>query len=196
MNSSILVKTHRQKTNNSPSESISNHFEAASNDILELQLSCSFQNLEIWKVVKRKFPYFGRWQRWTVPVFSHPKPWWKLICLQDKNYICERLRDQHCFIFRYKQFWIYFRAKSLERSPAVGDFYWSGIEIWAGFGPVRQLLRPVFSCFHGQKNFFKNILDGENIFGIEWNKKIYFFFLKKLKKKFRLRHIFNCVLPY
>jgi hypothetical protein len=30
-------------------------------------------------------------------------------------------------------------------------------------------LRPVFSCFHGQKNFFKNILDGENIFGIEWN---------------------------
>ena len=58
-------------------------------------------------------------------------------------------------------------SKSLERSPAVGDFYGTGIEIWAGFGPVRQLLRPVFSCFHGQKNFFKNILDGENIFGIE-----------------------------
>ena len=47
------------------------------------------------------------------------------------------------------------------------DFYGTRIEIWAGFGPVRQLLRPVFSCFHGQKNFFKNILDGENIFGIE-----------------------------
>ena len=106
MNSSILVKTHRQKTKTSPSELISNHFEVASNDILELQLSCSFQNSEIWKVVKRKFPYFGRWQRWTVPVFSHPKPWWKLICLQDKNDICERLRDKHCFIFRYKQFWI------------------------------------------------------------------------------------------
>ena len=45
-------------------------------------------------------------------------------------------------------------SKSLERSPAVGDFYGSGIEIWAGFGPVRQLLRPVFSCFHGQKTFF------------------------------------------
>ena len=25
-------------------------------------------------------------------------------------------------------------AKSLERSPAVGDFYGTGIEIWAGFG--------------------------------------------------------------
>ena len=35
------------------------------------------------------------------------------------------------------------------------------------FGPVWQLLRPVFSCFHGQKIFFKNILDGENIFGTE-----------------------------
>jgi len=32
------------------------------------------------------------------------------------------------------------------------------------FGPVRQLLRPVFSCFHGQKKNFKNIVDGENIF--------------------------------
>ena len=57
--------------------------------------------------------------------------------------------------------------KSLERSPAVGDFYGTGIEIWAGFGPVRQLLRPVFSCFHGQIFFSKNIVDGENIFGIE-----------------------------
>ena len=45
----------------------------------------------------------------------------------------------------------------------MGDFYGTGIEIWAGFGPVgnterknywanyEQLLRPVFSCFHGQK---------------------------------------------
>ena len=49
----------------------------------------------------------------------------------------------------------------------MGDFYGTGIEIWAGFGPVRQLLRPVFSCFHGQKFFLKNIVDGENIFGIE-----------------------------
>ena len=59
------------------------------------------------------------------------------------------------------------RNQSLERSPAVGDFYGTRIEIWAGFGPVGQLLRPVFSCFHEQKKNLKNILDGENIFGIE-----------------------------
>ena len=28
------------------------------------------------------------------------------------------------------------QPKSLERSPAVGDFYGTGIEIWAGFGPI------------------------------------------------------------
>ena len=49
----------------------------------------------------------------------------------------------------------------------MGDFYETGNEIWAGFGPVRQLLRPVFSCFNEQKKNLKNILDGENIFGIE-----------------------------
>ena len=49
----------------------------------------------------------------------------------------------------------------------MGDLYGTGIEIWAGFGPVWQLLRPVFSCFHGQKNFFKIIVYCENIFGIE-----------------------------
>ena len=48
----------------------------------------------------------------------------------------------------------------------MGVFYGTGIEIWAGFGPVWQLLRPVVSCFLGQKKF-KNIVDGENIFGIE-----------------------------
>ena len=36
-----------------------------------------------------------------------------------------------------------------------------------------------FLGFHGQKIFFKNILDGENIFGIEWSWKNIFFFLKK-----------------
>ena len=46
----------------------------------------------------------------------------------------------------------------------MGDFYGTGIEIWAGFGPVgitekkigddyEQRLRPFFSCFHG-KFFF------------------------------------------
>ena len=60
----------------------------------------------------------------------------------------------------------------------MGDFYGTGIEIWAGFGPVvitekknladyKQLLRLFFSCFHGQKILFKTIVDGENIFGIE-----------------------------
>ena len=48
----------------------------------------------------------------------------------------------------------------------MGDFYGTAVEIWAGFGPVWQLLRLFFSCFHGQ-NFFKNIVDVENIFGIE-----------------------------
>ena len=48
----------------------------------------------------------------------------------------------------------------------MGDFYGTGIEIWAGFGLIRQLLRPVFSCFHEQKKF-KHIVEGENIFGIE-----------------------------
>ena len=45
----------------------------------------------------------------------------------------------------------------------MGDFYGTGIEIWSGFGPVWQLLRPVYACFHGQKKF-KIIVDGENIF--------------------------------
>ena len=49
----------------------------------------------------------------------------------------------------------------------MGDFYGTGIDIWAGFGPVRQLLRLVFSCFNGQKKILKKIVDGENIYGIE-----------------------------
>ena len=49
----------------------------------------------------------------------------------------------------------------------MGDFYGTGIEIWAGFEPVWQLLMPVFSSFHGQKEILKNIVDGENIFSIE-----------------------------
>ena len=49
----------------------------------------------------------------------------------------------------------------------VGYFYGTGIDIWAGFGPVRQLLRLFFSYFHGQKKNLKNIVDGENKSGIE-----------------------------
>ena len=48
----------------------------------------------------------------------------------------------------------------------VEDFYGTGIEIWAGFGSVRQLLRPVFSCFHEQNLFLKNIVDSKNIFDV------------------------------
>ena len=54
----------------------------------------------------------------------------------------------------------------------MGDFYRTGIEIWAGLGPVgitekktiwadyEQLLRPVFSSFRGQKETkkIKNIV--------------------------------------
>ena len=49
----------------------------------------------------------------------------------------------------------------------MGDFYGTGIEIWAGFGPVWQLLRPFFFMFSWAKKNLKNIVDGENIFGIE-----------------------------
>ena len=41
----------------------------------------------------------------------------------------------------------------------MGDFYGTGIEIWAGFGPVWQLSMPVFSCFHRQNNFLILIKD-------------------------------------
>ena len=55
----------------------------------------------------------------------------------------------------------------------MGDFYGTGIEIWAGFGPIgstekkvwfnsEQLLRVTFSCFQGQKKMSflsKNIVE-------------------------------------
>ena len=56
----------------------------------------------------------------------------------------------------------------------MGDFYGTGIEIWAGFGPVWQLLRPVFSRFHVQNIFLKKQF---------WHRMKLIFFLKKLKKK-------------
>ena len=46
----------------------------------------------------------------------------------------------------------------------MGDFYGTGIEIWAGFGLIgitekkkiwanyEQLFKPLFSSFHGKKN--------------------------------------------
>ena len=51
----------------------------------------------------------------------------------------------------------------IEKSRAVGDFYGTGIEIWAGFGPIgrtekrvladyEQVLRVFFHVFRGKKN--------------------------------------------
>ena len=45
----------------------------------------------------------------------------------------------------------------------MGDFYGTGIEIWAG----SATFEAGFFMFHEQKIFFKDILEGENIFGIE-----------------------------
>ena len=49
----------------------------------------------------------------------------------------------------------------------MGYFYGTGIEIWAGFGPVWNFLGRFFHVFMGKKIKFKNIVDGENIFGID-----------------------------
>ena len=50
------------------------------------------------------------------------------------------------------------------------DFYGSGIEIWAGFGPIgitEPKIWANFFMFSWAKKNFKNIVDGEIIFGIE-----------------------------
>ena len=44
----------------------------------------------------------------------------------------------------------------------VGDFYGTGIEIWAG----SATFEAGFFMFSRAKNILKNILDGENTFGI------------------------------
>ena len=67
-------------------------------------------------------------------------------------------------------------SKSLQRSPVVGDFYETAIEIWAGFGPVgitekNKHLGQLGATF--EAGFFK----------FSWA--IFFY---------RLRNIFNCVL--
>ena len=67
----------------------------------------------------------------------------------------------------------------------MGDFYGTGIEIWAGFGPVgitekkniwanyEQLLRPVFSSFCGKEKHCS-----------VRTKKLHKIKLKKILKKF------------
>ena len=48
------------------------------------------------------------------------------------------------------------QAKSLYISHAVSNFYGTGIEIWAGFGPVgnteKKSFEGGFFMFHGEKN--------------------------------------------
>ena len=39
----------------------------------------------------------------------------------------------------------------------MGDFYGTGIEIWAGFGPVWQLWRPGFFVFSWAKKIVKTL---------------------------------------
>ena len=55
----------------------------------------------------------------------------------------------------------------IEKFRGGRDFYGTGIKILARFGPVWQLLRPFFHFFIDKIFFFKDILDGENIYGIE-----------------------------
>ena len=55
----------------------------------------------------------------------------------------------------------------IEKSRGGRFFMEQELKFLGWIGPVWQLLRPVFPCFHGQKKIFKNILDGKNIFGIE-----------------------------
>ena len=42
------------------------------------------------------------------------------------------------------------RAKVIIEKSRDGRFYRTGIEIWAGFGPVGSTEKRVFSCFQGQ----------------------------------------------
>ena len=82
--------------------------------------------------------------------------------------------------------------KSLYISHVVSNFYWTEIEIWAGFGPVgnteknwadyEKLLRSVFSCFQGQnffKTIFKHILVSALKSCIKWNNKKKIWYLEK-----------------
>ena len=50
----------------------------------------------------------------------------------------------------------------------MDSFYETESEIWAGLGRFGNFWGRFFHGFMGKK-FFKNIVDGENIFGIEWS---------------------------
>ena len=54
------------------------------------------------------------------------------------------------------------RAKSLQRSPTVGDFYGTGIEIWARFGRMADfpafIVGPLHSSLFENSQFMPNFL--------------------------------------
>jgi len=56
----------------------------------------------------------------------------------EKSY---KMQQKNCHTFNY-------RGRRRSQSPTVGDFYGTGIEIWAGFGPNGRL-----SCLHSFKTF-------------------------------------------
>ena len=62
--------------------------------------------------------------------------------------------------------------------------------IWAG----SATMKPVFFMFLWAKKYFQKHCRRWKHFWHNLKLKKYFFFLKKFKKKFRLRNIFNCVL--
>ena len=74
-------------------------------------------------------------------------------------------------------------TKSLLRSPAAGGFYGTGIEIWAGFGPVgitKKTFGPIMSNFWGRfLQVFMVMVRSEKLLKM----KLFFFVHKNLKKQ-------------
>ena len=118
-------------------------------------------------------------------IFRHVWFWAKDISISHDSYTCRSYPYTKSFPTRRKNeinnFVGAVVGKVIIEKSRGGRFLWNSNwdlgSIWAGWhywkkniwANYEQLLRPVFSCFHEQKNFLKNILDGENIFGIEWN---------------------------
>ena len=93
-------------------------------------------------------------------------------------------------------------TKSLERSPSVGDFYGTGIEILAGFGPVgiteKKTFGPIMSNFWGRffkfsrvEKKIKNIVTSALKSFIKWSPIIFSWKIRK-KNNYRIRNVFNC----
>ena len=61
------------------------------------------------------------------------------------------MRSNPGYLLKYS---LLYYAKSLERSPAVGDFYGTRIEIWARFGLVPATFEAGFLMFSWAKKVF------------------------------------------